>query len=180
MKRHRVTVELELDLPEKMTAEKVIPKLKIVSTSVTIGKFKVLSDEPLPETLLPFEQFDNDKIAIRRAILEVLAKNGYDFMCVSIAADTQWSGQRLTHLAMRPMKLDVWVKANHPLSGHRLEYKIRDGNITDYTGKKIISPLADPDFKGLVAAVKTLLTPKKGVILKENWLMNYGEDDDDE
>ena len=162
MKRHRVTVELQLDLPNGMSIENAIPKLKIASTSITIGEFKVLSDEPLPETLLPFEQYDNEKIAIRNAILEVFKKQGLEMLCVKIASDTGTWSERMTHLATRPMIMSIWAKATHDLR-HKgtISFRISDGVIKDRAGQAHVCSLADPDFAGLVTVVKNHLYPQK-------------------
>lgn len=174
MKRHRVTVELEIDIPEKMTIEKAIEKLKTPSASVSLGSFKVLKDEPTPEELLPYEQYDNEKIAIRNAILEVAKKNGYDFLCVAIAVDGH-SSDRLTRKASRPMKMAIWAKATHPFRhAGRLEFRIRDGVIWDYPLKTQLSPLADPDFKGLMVFLKEYYYHKK-----RNPNDGYYDDDED-
>jgi hypothetical protein len=159
MKRHRVTVEIEIDMPEKMSAGKALSKLRSPSASITLGKFKIVKDELTPEKLLPFEQYDNEKIAIRNSILEVLKKNGYDFFCVALSADANHY-DRMTHLATRPMNLTIWPRMAHGLSFKGTQhFRIRGGVIWTHNLLTQISPLADPDFKGLVTALKKFYCP---------------------
>jgi hypothetical protein len=174
MKRHRVTIEIEIDMPEKMSAAKAISKLRTPSASVTLGKFSVIKDEPTPEELLPYEQYDNEKIAIRNAILEVLKKNGWDFFCVALAADVSYY-ERMSHLATRPMKMTIWPKSTHQLT-HRGQqhFRINDGVIWDNSRKTQISRLADPDFRGLVTFLKEFYWPTPPKV-KQGYPSKYDE-----
>lgn len=172
MKRKRITVQLQIDVPQEMSAAKAVAKLKVSAASITFGECKVVSEEELPEELLPFEQYDNDKIAIRNAILEVFKVIGKEHLCVKIWTDTYYDTQRFTHLATRPMLMDIWANAKHPLHHKgRIRFRIHDGEIWNGQNQVKICPLADPKFEGLVKFIDEYYKPKPP---KHNYMGQIG------
>lgn len=168
MKRHRVTFEIQIDVPSSVPADQAWSKYVEISGGqhVNIGTPKVISDEPLGDELLPYEIRRNEQLIVRKMIADVLAKNDLPFV---VSIGTHWDG-RPRNRADHPMELTItmnskaytaWkaaIEDEDPLDySTSISLQIIDGEILTWNYQKHkdtkIGAIGDPDLKGLISFI---------------------------
>lgn len=179
MKRHRITFEIQIDVPVSVQAEEAWDKYVAVSGGqhVNVGKPKITGDEPLGDELLPYEIRRAEQLAVRKMIADVLVKNGFPLV---VSVGTRWDGRASRNSPYAAM--DVTISFNskaleklialNPTSGgepwvsrhewiSNISLMIEDGQISEIPGwgqtrpePKRLGSISDPELKELVAYMR--------------------------
>lgn len=179
MKRHRITFEIQIDVPASVPAGEAWDKYVQVSGGqhVNVGKPQVVGDEPLGDELLPYEIRRAEQLAVRKMIADVMVANKLPFV---VSVGTRWDGRASRSSSVAPM--DVTISFNNksldklwslvPSSGgekwasgrrevkHNISLMIDEGQITEIpgwgqgsTGRRLGS-ISDPELTELIAFVR--------------------------